>query len=459
MNTIDTIAAVCTAPGGAISIIRLSGNQALEIGNKVWKGRRVLEKMVPRTLNLGVCAVSSKEGANSTGDHALAVFMPAPNTYTGEDVVEIHCHGGTLVSKEVLEAVLANGARSAEPGEFTFRAFLNEKLDLTQAEAVSDIVSAHSDMALHIAERQMSGSLGEQIREIRNELFAVLAECESHLDFGEEDLNWEPVESMISKVEKALTSSKQLYASGREGIVLRDGIRIVLAGRPNAGKSSLLNLILGFNRAIVTQIPGTTRDTLEELATIRNIPVKLIDTAGIREADDMIEEIGVEKSFESLKRAQLIVWVMDASGDVDDEASVMLEHTAGKDNVIALWNKTDISGDTALPSFENIDNVTVVFASVLENRGIENLFDAVESIVWGGRHTEEPEIAVSARHTELLQQAIQAEEGVRSNLEQGEWELAAVQLRTAIFALGTITGEDADPDVLDDIFSRFCIGK
>ena len=459
MNTIDTIAALCTAPGGAISIIRLSGDKALEIGNKVWKGRDLLENMHPRTLNLGRCAVNSKEGAQISGDHALAVFMPAPHTYTGEDVVEIHCHGGTLVSKEVLDTVLASGARSAEPGEFTFRAFLNDKLDLTQAEAVSDVVSAHSDMALHIAERQMSGLLGEQIRKIRSELFAVLAECESHLDFGEEDLNWEPVESMTSKVDNALTLSKQLYASGREGVVLRDGIRIVLAGRPNAGKSSLLNLILGFNRAIVTQIPGTTRDTLEEFATIRNIPVKLIDTAGIREADDMIEEIGVEKSFESLKRAQLIVWVMDASGDVDEEAALMLEHTAGKENVIAFWNKIDIAGDVDLPSFDHIDTVTTVAGSVLENSGIEQLFDAVESIVWGGKHTEEPEIAVSARHSDLLQDAIDAEEGVRAHLQDGEWELAAVQLRAAIFALGTITGEDADPDVLDDIFSRFCIGK
>ena len=459
MNTSDTIAALCTAPGGAISIIRLSGDQALVIGNKVWKGRRPLDDTVPRTLNLGICAVSSREGADRIGDHALAVYMPAPNTYTGEDVVEIHCHGGTLVSKEVLDAVLANGARSAEPGEFTFRAFLNDKLDLTQAEAVSDVVSAHSDMALHIAERQMSGLLGEQIRKIRNELFAVLAECESHLDFGEEDLNWEPVDSMISKVESALNLSKQLYASGREGVVLRDGVRIVLAGRPNAGKSSLLNLVLGFNRAIVTQIPGTTRDTLEEFATIRNIPVKLIDTAGIREADDVIEEIGVEKSFESLKRAQLIVWVMDASGNVVEEAALMLEHTAGKDNIIALWNKTDIAGDITLPTFDDRNNITVVSGSVLENRGIEKLFDAVESIVWGGKHTEEPEIAVSARHSELLQSAIDAQEGVKVHLEDSEWELAAVQLRTAIFALGTITGEDADPDVLDDIFSRFCIGK
>ncbi len=458
MNTIDTIAALCTAPGGAISIIRISGEQALKIGNQVWSGKNVLEENVSRTLNLGICVSNGADDLKS-GDQALAVYMPSPSTYTGEDVVEIHCHGGTLVSKEILDAVLKSGARAAEPGEFTFRAFINEKLDLTQAEAVSDIISAHSDMALHIAERQMSGLLGVQIREIRSNLFAVLAECESHLDFGEEDLNWEPVESMINKINKALAASKRLCSSGEEGAVLRDGVRVVLAGRPNAGKSSLLNLILGFNRAIVTKIPGTTRDTLEEFATIRNIPVKLIDTAGIREADDVIEEIGVKKSFESLKRAQIIIWLMDASGNIEEEASLMLEHTAGKENVIALWNKTDIAGSIELPLFENKKAITTVSGSVLENSGMNKLFDAVENMVWGGKHTEEPEIAVSARHTDLLQQAINAQKGVRTNIEDAEWELAAVQLRTAIFALGIITGEDANPDVLDDIFSRFCIGK
>ena len=458
INTVDTIAALCTAPGGAISIIRISGEQALDIGNKVWKGKKRLNECVPRSLNLGICVTKSVK-ISAEGDQALAVYMPGPHTYTGEDVVEIQCHGGNLVSKEILNTIFKYGARPAEPGEFTFRAFINEKLDLTQAEAVSDIISAHSDMALHIAERQMSGALGSEIRKIRDNLFAVLAECESHLDFGEEDLNWESVDSMKEKVADSLAASERLYMSGREGVVLRNGIRVVIAGRPNAGKSSLLNLILGFNRAIVTQIPGTTRDTLEEFATIRDIPVKLIDTAGIREADDMIEEIGVEKSFESLKRAQIIVWVMDSSGDIAEESAVMLEHVGKKENVVVVWNKIDLAGDTDLPMFEDNGNINTVRLSVIENCGIEKLFDAVENIVWGGKHTEEPEIAVSARHAELLQQAIDAQIDIANHLDDAEWELAAVQLRSAIFALGTITGEDADPDVLDDIFTRFCLGK
>jgi tRNA modification GTPase len=457
MNTVDTIAALCTAPGGAISIIRISGRDALKIGNAVWKGKSRLSDALARLLNFGHCVMPSKK--NKRGDTALAVYMPAPNTYTAEDVVEIHCHGGALVSREVLELVLSKGARSAEPGEFTFRAFMNGKLDLTQAEAVSDIITAHSDMALHIAEKQMTGVLGEKIREIRNELFSVLAECESHLDFGEEELNWEPVSDLVKKIISARQASEELFSSSREGVVLRDGIRIVIAGRPNAGKSSLLNLILGFDRAIVTQIPGTTRDTLEEFANIRNIPVKLIDTAGIREADDLIEGIGVEKSFESLKQAQIIIWVMDASGNIEEEYNTILEHLKGKSNIIALWNKSDLVNNPKLPSFDKNSGIKALKVSVSENEGIDKLFDEIEKVVWGGKHTEEPEVAVSSRHAKLLQNAIDAQQGIDENLESEEWELAAVLLRSAIFALGTITGEDADPDVLDDIFSRFCIGK
>ena len=457
MNTIDTIAALCTAPGGAISIIRISGKDALMIGNSTWKGKVTLSSSVARLLNVGRCIMPSK--TNKEGDTALAVYMPAPNTYTGEDVVEIHCHGGTLVSGEVLELIFSKGARSAEPGEFTFRAFMNGKLDLTQAEAVSDIITAHSDMALHIAERQMTGSLGEKIREIRNGLFSVLAECESHLDFGEEDLNWEPVKKLVKKTRSYITASEALLSSGREGVVLRNGIRIVIAGRPNAGKSSLLNLILGFNRAIVTQIPGTTRDTLEEFANIRNIPVKLIDTAGIREADDFIEEMGVEKSFESLRQAQIIIWIMDASGDIEEEYHTLFEHVKDKNNVIPIWNKIDLADKPSLSAFDKKNRIKALQVSVAEDKGVEKLYDEIEKIVWGGKHTEEPEVAVSSRHVKLLNDAIEAQQEIEEKLKDEEWELAAVQLRSAIFALGTITGEDADPDVLDDIFSRFCIGK
>ena len=458
MNTVDTIAALCTAPGGAISIIRISGKDALMIAESVWKSDRTLAERIPRTLNLGYC-ISESADKTDRGDSALAVYMPSPKTYTGEDVVEIHCHGGALVSKEVLDLVLSRGARAAEPGEFTYRAFINGKLDLTQAEAVGDIVAAHSSMALHIAERQMSGVLGEKISSIRNTLLTVLSECESHLDFGEEDLDWESPNQLKKKLDDALKLSRELYQSGREGIVLRNGVRIVIAGRPNAGKSSLLNLLLGVNRAIVTQIPGTTRDTLEEFANIRNIPVRLIDTAGIREADDIIEGIGVQKSFESMKLAQIIIWMMDASGNIQEEYDTLLEHTAENSNVIAFWNKRDIAGDYDLPVFKKKSGIITVKGSVLKNEGIDDLFDAVETLVWGERHTVEPEVAVSARHTELLRTAIDVQQEIPVHIEDEEWEIAAMQLRTAIAALGTITGEDADPDVLDDIFARFCIGK
>ena len=452
MNTDDTIAAICTAPGGAISIIRISGKKALSISEKIWESKKPLSEYNIRSLNLGNCKTSSGT------DTALAVYMQQPATYTGEDVVEIQCHGGTLVTREILESIIKAGARHAEPGEFTYRAFINNKLDLTQAEAVSDIITAHSDMALNVAEKQMSGVLGDKIRYIRNNLVEVLAEAESHLDFPDEELNWVPTEKLNKNIDNAISSIEELLSSFKEGVVLRNGIKIVIAGKPNAGKSSLLNAILGYNRAIVTNIPGTTRDTLEEFATIRNIPVKLIDTAGIREADDIIEGIGVEKSFESLKQAEIILWVMDASANVDEEFETMKEHLKNKKNIIAIWNKIDLTTKTELPS-EQAESVLTVKTSILKNDGLEQLFDAVETVVWGGSHTNEPEIAVSARHATLLENALKSIDNINDTLLFEEWELAAVELRQAIFALGSITGEDVDPDVLDDIFSKFCIGK
>lgn len=456
MNDEQTIAALCTPPGGAISIIRVSGDDSLVIANKVWKGDTPLSKIPPRVMRLGKCAVSCD---SSVGDSVLAVCMPGPNSYTGEDVVELHCHGGALVSKRLLEAVLVAGAKHAAPGEFTLRAFMNSKLDLTQAEAVADIISARGDMALNLAEKQMSGALGNQMRDIRAELSDILSESESRMDFPEEELDWKSVDSLLESANSCSARIADLLSTAGDGTILREGVRIVIAGRPNAGKSSLLNLILGSDRAIVTAIPGTTRDTIEELASIRGIPVKLVDTAGIREAENAIEGIGVERSFESLRTAQIVLWVLDASGDQQAEVDEMMRHLNSDRDVLAVWNKVDIAAKPITE--ENIAKIGVpsVMVSVLENSGMEQLYDAIEKIVWHGKTAEEPEVAVNARHAELLATAGEALSTLSENLGEEEWELASSKIRTAISALGTITGEDADPDVLDDIFSRFCIGK
>jgi tRNA modification GTPase len=358
-----------------------------------------------------------------------------------------------------LEAVLLSGAKHAAPGEFTLRAFMNSKLDLTQAEAVSDIISARGDMALNLAEKQMSGVLGNQMRDIRNELTQILSESESRMDFPEEELDWKPVNVLLDAAQHCSARIADLLRTAGDGTILREGVRIVIAGRPNAGKSSLLNLILGSDRAIVTSIPGTTRDTIEELASIRGIPVKLVDTAGIREAEDAIEGIGVERSFASLRTAQVVLWVLDASGNRESEIIEMKRHLTSTSEVIAVWNKVDIVATPIAEIETTISDLPTVLVSALQNKGMEQLYDAIEKIVWRGAIAEEPEVAVNARHAELLATAEEALSTLSESLADEEWELASSKIRTAIYALGTITGEDADPDVLDDIFSRFCIGK
>jgi tRNA modification GTPase len=451
MNTTDTIAAICTGTGGAISIIRVSGENALVIANKCWRGPAELSGASARKLILGQTV--DKE----SGDPALAVYMPGPNSYTGDDIVEIHCHGGMLNTRNVLKAVLDVGARLAEPGEFTYRAFVNGKMDLTQAEAVADLISAHTDMALHLAEQQIAGKLKDTFGDIRSRLFDMHSEIESRMDFPEEDLDWTADNTFISRLETIKAELLKLIDSQREGVILRNGIRVVIAGKPNVGKSSLLNLLLGFDRAIVTQIPGTTRDVLEELAHIRNIPVRLIDTAGIREAEDIIEGMGIERSKKSMKQAQIILWLLDASSPEPElEYAEMLTHVDHeKKNVIAVWNKTDSQHGKDLPETD----LPNVYISVKNNSGITELLDLFEEKVWGFPHTEDPEIAISARHAGLLQEALQSIPEAEQNIESQDWELAAVHLKAAVSSLGSITGEDADPDILDNIFSKFCIGK
>ncbi|HBC86554.1 MAG TPA: tRNA uridine-5-carboxymethylaminomethyl(34) synthesis GTPase MnmE [Lentisphaeria bacterium] len=451
-NIDDTIAAISTGTGGAVAIIRISGADALKIGNSIWHGGTKLSSKGKRKLLLGKCISPD----SSFSEQAVAVFFQSPNSYTGEDIVEIQCHGGTLVSRKVLELTLAAGARQADPGEFTFRAFMNGKIDLTQAEGVCDIISAQSGMALNLAERQTGGILGKTVREIRSSLVTVLSECESRMDFVEEELDWQKPASLIATLEKASSKIKNLLKYRTEGAVLREGVRIVIAGKPNVGKSSLLNLLLGYDRAIVTALPGTTRDTVEEHAVIRNIPVKLIDTAGIRDADNIIENKGIERSLASIRQAQIILWLLDASSNHAEEIKTMKKHAAGKGNVIAVWNKIDLLKNSRSLPDAGIETAKI---SIEKNTGVEKLMDILEKSVWGYPHTDEPETAVSTRHSSLLEEALDAIPGASQKIKSQDWELASVNLRATIAALGKITGEDASPDILDEIFSRFCIGK
>ncbi|MCF7792217.1 MAG: tRNA uridine-5-carboxymethylaminomethyl(34) synthesis GTPase MnmE [Victivallales bacterium] len=461
MNDNDTVAAICSGVGSAITIVRISGKQALDIGNRVWKSTgNILSYSTKRQMLLGRFYSEN----DNVGETAMAVFMPGPKSYTGEDVVELHAHGGSFNAKRIIEEVILAGARPAKEGEFTYRAFMNGKMDLTQAEAVSDLITANSTMAMHLAEKQMNGALGRKISNIRNILINILAECESRLDFPEEELDFTPVKQQKKDLTNILHELEYLYRTRIEGNILREGISAVIAGRPNSGKSSLLNILLGYDRAITTDIPGTTRDTLEEIANIRGIPVKLIDTAGVRLSSDPIEEIGINRTLSSLKRSQVTIWLLDASAANLNEEVVELENRLkNKTNTIVAWNKIDLlekekertNTSTVLPKV-NFPNVKI---SVKEEIGINELLDIFEKTVWNHPHLNEPEVAVSARHAEYLNEAISVIPGALATLQEMDWELASSNIKTAVNALGCIIGEDASVDIYETIFSKFCIGK
>ncbi len=442
----DTIAAFATALGGAVAVIRISGPQAVALAQQVWAGQAPLASPPFRALRLG----TARNAHGPLDGEVLAVHMPGPHSFTGEDVVELHCHGGALGARLVLLALLDAGCRHADPGEFTKRAFLNGRLDLTQAEAVADLIGAQSESALHLANRQLGGLLGRRVGELDAQLADLLAEVESRLDFAEEDLDWQSAASVRSGLEAALAACRALLASQAEGEILRQGIVLVLAGSPNVGKSSLLNAILGRDRAIVTDIPGTTRDTLEELAHIRGIPVRLVDTAGIREADDLIERSGIERSRASIRQAQVVLWIVDGSAPYAPQAWKPEEHhVAGP--VLVVANKCD--REVCDPPADAIRTCA------LTGQGLDALFDAIERAVWQTPHHRESEVAVSARHGHCLHDAASALADATAALDHEEWELVAAALRAALAALGRITGRTADPDILDTIFARFCIGK
>lgn len=442
MNTFDNIVAPATGIGGAITIIRLSGPEALTIAGRVWRGRVLLSEAPPRTMYLG------KVGS----DPALAVYMKAPASYTGDDVVELHCHGGAAAAEQALKLILAAGCRMAEAGEFTFRAFVNGKLDLVQAEAVNDVVSAGSEMSLKLAEKQLAGALSTRLETLYEELRDLCAEAESHLDFPDEELTWEEgIPQRILAVEAEL---RRLLSTREIGATLRDGVNLVIAGRPNAGKSSLLNRLLGQERAIVTAIPGTTRDTIEATTVLRGLPVHLTDTAGLRHSDDPIEQLGVERSCRSIEHAQVTFWLLDSACEaLELEVAEMNRHAApGR---IAVWNKIDLAPERALPKLD----APTVRISARTGEGIEELLDAFARLAVNRPWPELPEVAVNTRHAGLLELAAGRLPEAANHFENGEFELAGLLLRETLHTVGEIIGKTVKPDILDNIFSKFCIGK
>lgn len=448
MTSPATIAAVSTAFGqGAIAVIRLSGSLSLEILSRCWQGRDT-STLPPRQACLG--AILSPEG--TCLDEVLATWFPAPFSYTGEDTVEISCHGGLLVTRRVLERLISCGAEPAAPGEFTQRAFLNGRMDLTQAEAVMDILSAQTDLALRAAHEQREGTLGKAIKMQTDEVIGLLAHVEAYIDFPDEDISPDTVGTLLDKLRSIQDAIAALLSTAEQGRMLRDGVRTVLAGSPNVGKSSLLNLLLGYERAIVSDIPGTTRDTLEETINVGGYPLRLIDTAGLRHSSDHIEKAGIKRTEQALAQADLVLEVIDASRP---KASQETQVDSSVHHLLIL-NKSDLG------LHDDWQNTPGLHLSCKTGEGRDKLTLSISECL---RDPSLPDtrgalVAINARHQHCLRLAsealVLATQGITSSQSP---EFIALDLREALNHLGEITGRVDTEDVLGRIFSTFCIGK
>ena len=452
----DTIAAVSTPPGnGGIGIVRVSGAQAADIGAAVFKPLCNGGLTSHRFYFGSVCDPISGEVV----DEAMAVLMQAPLSYTREDVLEIHCHGGMLVVERVLGLCLASGARLADAGEFTKRAFLNGRIDLVQAEAVMDIINSRTDAALRLAQHQREGMLSKRIEEVRSLLLHALALVEAYIDFPEDDLGDTDTAAIASDITSARAMVSRLLAGFDDGRILREGISVLIIGKPNAGKSSLLNRLLNENRAIVTHIPGTTRDIIEETVNIGGLAVRLLDTAGIRRTDDVVELEGINRALEKIPMADLVLFVLDSSRPFDAEDSLILNSLTGS-RVILVRNKSDLPKLLELP--EGNSDLKSVSISANSGGGIEALKEEVRRTFLHEAATDSRDfVAISrARHRDALISADAILDRVEAGLAARlDLELLAVDLRDALGAVASVTGQATSDDVLDLIFSSFCIGK
>jgi len=456
----DTIAAIATAPGtGGIGIIRISGEQALPVLERLFKPYREHTSLTSHTMYYGT--VHRSDG--STLDEVLAVYMRAPNTYTREDVVELHSHGSYLVLNAILAEVLRNGARGAEPGEFTKRAFLAGRIDLTRAEAVIDLLQARTDRGVELAVGQLQGEVYLRVGKIRDVLIDILAILEVAIDFPEDDVELVDREQMLSRITvQAEGPLAELIGLSEQGKIIRDGINLVIAGLPNVGKSSLLNALLQEERALVTPVPGTTRDTIEEFISIRGIPARLVDTAGIREHAESIEEMGIKRARQKMREADLVFFMVDASValTVQDRE---LYNSIGDVRRIVVLNKTDKASQEDIQSLEEVfPHDKVVRVSARYHDGLAELQDAVYSMFVGeefpGR--ERCACAPNIRHRNALEQCLSAVIRLKDALREGVTvDLAAVEVQAALDHLGDIVGLTTPDDVLDRIFAEFCIGK
>ena len=454
-----TIAAISTAMSASgIGIVRISGENAMDVISRIYRskgGKKEIKEVPSHTIHYGYIY-----NGEELIDEVLVMIMRAPRTFTGEDTVEIDCHGGVYAMKRVLETVLKNGAEIAGPGEFTKRAFLNGRLDLSQAEAVMDVIQAKNDYALKSSMEQLRGSVQKAIRDIREKLIYHIAYIESALDDPEHiSLDGYPQE-LLEVVDKEQQEVKRLLKSSSDGKIIQEGIQTVILGKPNAGKSSLLNLLLGENRAIVTDIAGTTRDILEEYITLHGITLKITDTAGIRETEDIVEKIGVDKAKEMAQKADLILYVVDSSMPLDENDEEIMSMLGGKKAII-LYNKTDLTPVIPLEELREKTGHPVIPISAKEETGITELEDKVKEMFFGGELSFNDEVYITnARHKAALEEADKSLDLVRNSIEMGMPEdFFSIDLMNAYENLGKILGESVGEDLVNEIFSKFCMGK
>ena len=457
----DTIAAISTAPGeGAIGIVRISGDLAISIASLIYQcGTKQLEEQKTHTIHYGHI-VDPKSG--EVYDEVMVSVLRAPKTFTREDIVEINCHGGIVAINRVLQLVLRMGARLAEPGEFTKRAFLNGRIDLSQAEAVMDLIRAKTDKSMQLAMRQLDGQLSNLIQNLRQEILNTLAQVEVNIDYPEyDDVEEMTLQLLREKTQQVLQGIRALLNTASQGKILRDGLKTAIVGRPNVGKSSLLNVLLREEKAIVTDIAGTTRDTIEEYVNVRGVPLQLIDTAGIRETDDIVEKIGVERSRKALKEADFVLLLLNQSEILQEEDVRLLETTKGMKRII-LFNKTD------LPSKLSTEDIApyakeeeIVTTSMLNKEGIDQLEEKIAGYFFQGQMNERDATYLSnTRHIALLEKAEQALVEVQNGIEmEMPVDLIQIDFTRAWDLLGEITGDSVQDELLTQLFSQFCLGK
>lgn len=447
----ETIAAITTPQGeGGVAIVRISGDEAFQVADRVFSGD--VPSYESHTVHYGTI----RSEADAKIDDVLLIAMKAPKTYTGEDTIEINCHGGSLITKRVLERILSAGARQARPGEFTFKAFINGKIDLAQAEAVQELIGAKNEKALDIAKDQLQGTLSNLVSQFQRQLSHQAAILEAWVDFPEEGLEFASFQEVVAELEAVAGQMEKLKSTFYDGKIIHDGISLCLAGAPNVGKSSLMNALLDTERAIVSETPGTTRDLIEDHLRLNGLNFKLIDTAGIRSSKEEVEREGIRRTHLALEKADLILFVLDMSRDLNPEEESLLAQVP-KENTLIVWNKEDIAKNPpqALPFLH------VVTLSAKEKKGLEGLHEEIDKVIWKkGPPNKEEVLITKVRHYESLQGAIVSCRAVAQGLKENQSpEFLAFEMRQSLNWLGKILGTNVTEDILSEIFSTFCIGK